>query len=107
MLFITMLDFEVVRGIIEGKGGSYMDIVIRNINPSTVQDIDEKARDMDMSRQEYLKDMLENLTILEQINNREREYRVYLDKMYQMMKLTRDQLEKNTNTLNQLMEDDI
>lgn len=83
-----------------------MDIVIRNLSPSTVQEINNKAKDLGISRQEYLKNKMEKLTFLERINDREREYRIYLDKMYQMMKQTRDQLEKNTDVLNLLMDDD-
>lgn len=71
-----------------------MDIVIRNLSPSTVQEMNSKAKELGISRQEYLKNKIEKLTFLERINDREREYRIYLDKMYQMMKQTRDQLEK-------------
>lgn len=83
-----------------------MNVTIRNLKPSTVQDINEKAKQNNLSQQQYLKEMLEKMTFLDRINDREREYRIYLDKMYQMMKLTRDQLEKNTKALNLLMEDD-
>lgn len=83
-----------------------MNVTIRNLKPSTVQDINEKAKQNNLSQQQYLKEMLEKMTFLDRINDREREYRIYLDKMYQMMRLTRDQLEKNTKALNLLMEDD-
>ena len=62
-----------------------MDIMIRNLNPSIVKEIDEKAKNIGVSRQEYLKNRIENLSILDRITDREQEYRFYLDKMQQMM----------------------
>jgi len=90
-----------------------MDIVIRNLNPAIVKEVDEKAKKEGISRQEYLKNKIEKLSILNGITDREQEYRFYLDKMQQMMDQatnmmgqTTAQLNRNTITLNSLMEDD-
>lgn len=83
-----------------------MDLVIRNLNPSIVKEIDEKAKNIGVSRQVYLKDLLENHTIMNDINDRELDYRERLDVNTDIIEKVAVQLEKNNEILSVLMEDD-
>ncbi|WHX25131.1 hypothetical protein QNH47_13235 [Virgibacillus halodenitrificans] len=84
-----------------------MDLIIRNINPSIVKKFDEKAKNLNLSRQVYLKNMLENHTIMNDINEREMEFKHTLNKNTEMLFFVGEQMEKNTEILQQLLEDDL
>lgn len=83
-----------------------MDLIIRNINPSIVKKFDEKAKNLNLSRQVYLKNMLENHTIMNDINEREMEFKHTLNKNTEMLFFVGEQMEKN-QILQQLLEDDL
>ncbi|WP_090929168.1 hypothetical protein [Salibacterium qingdaonense] len=83
-----------------------MEIKIRNINPSIVQEFDEKAKKQGLSRQEYLRSILENYTLLNNINDRELEYQNRLEKNTKMLEIISEKLDKNNEFLHYLTEDD-
>ncbi|MFP3470890.1 hypothetical protein R0J90_12690, partial [Micrococcus sp. SIMBA_144] len=86
--------------------GICMDIIIRNIGPSIVKDIDEKAKKSKLSRQQYLKNLLENHVLIREINSREMEFKNTLEKNTEILYMVGKQLEKSTDVLNLLMEED-
>ncbi|MEK4306881.1 MULTISPECIES: hypothetical protein [Oceanobacillus] len=83
-----------------------MDLVIRNINPTILGEYSEKAKKVGKSRQEYLKDMIESYSILNNINDREREYKNQLELNSQLMMELKKSLDRNNSLLELLMEDD-
>ncbi|MYL43961.1 hypothetical protein [Virgibacillus salexigens] len=83
-----------------------MDLIIRNVNPSVVKEIDEKAKKLNLSRQIYLKNMLESHSMMNDINEREMELKQTLDKNTEMLYIVGKELEKSTEIFNQLLEED-
>lgn len=83
-----------------------MEIKIRNIDPSIVKEIDEKAKKNNVSRQVYLKDLIDNHVLMNQLNSREMEIKNTLDKNTEIIRLVGNQLEESTNVLKLLLEDD-
>lgn len=53
------------------KGGTKVDVIIRNISLSILKGLDEKAKESNVSRQNYLNGLLENQILITEINNRE------------------------------------
>ncbi|MEG1427798.1 MAG: hypothetical protein RSC76_08940 [Oscillospiraceae bacterium] len=58
-----------------------MEIKIRNINPAAVKKIDELANKKNQSRNEYLKNMLEVFTGLEEFKKFEERYQTVIRSM--------------------------
>lgn len=106
MLFLTIPGSRAICMLKYRKRGDVVDILLRNINPSIVKELDEKAKKIGLSRQQFMKDIIENYTILNNINDREMEYRNHLEKATKMMAVVGEQLEKNTEVINLLMEDE-
>ncbi|CDQ41538.1 MULTISPECIES: hypothetical protein [Virgibacillus] len=82
-----------------------MEIKIRNLTPSVVKEIDEKAKEEKLSRQVYLKNMIENHTMMSEINERELELKNTLDKNSEIIHLVGTQLERSTDLFIQLIEE--
>lgn len=74
-----------------------MEIKIRNINPTTVQRINELAKKKNISRNEYLRHMLETFTALEEFKTFQEQYKNLIDN-YSMV------VEKNTAVLSEIVE---
>ena len=83
-----------------------MDLFIRDINPTVVKEYTERAKKVNLSRQVYLKNMIENYTFLNSINDREREYKNQLELNSQLMMELKNSLDRNNKLLELLMEDD-
>lgn len=74
-----------------------MEIKIRNLEPATVQKIDELAREKGISRQEYLKRHLESFTISGLHSD-------IIDRYEKQLQVNNMLLEKNTQTMNEMIE---
>jgi polyribonucleotide nucleotidyltransferase len=83
-----------------------MEIKIRNLDPSIVKSIDEKAKKHNLSRQHYLKDLIENYVMINDLNEREMELKNTLDKNTEMILILGKQLEKNNELIQLLLEED-
>jgi hypothetical protein len=88
------------------KGGFDMDILLRDINPSVVKSIDERAKKSNVSRQIYLKNLIENYVMINDLNEREMELKNTLDKNTEMLFILGKQLKKNNEVLQLLFEED-
>ncbi|AVF28839.1 hypothetical protein [Paenibacillus larvae] len=75
-----------------------MNVLIRDINPSVVQKIDELAQKKNLSRNEFLKKHLSNLSMVEQIEDVESRYIEMQKKMLWV-------IEQNTEALHQFVEE--
>jgi hypothetical protein len=74
-----------------------MEIKIRNLEPATVQKIDELAREKGISRQEYLKRHLESFAISGLHSD-------IIDRYEKQLQVNNMLLEKNTQTMNEMIE---
>ncbi|WP_026884145.1 ribbon-helix-helix protein, CopG family [Clostridium akagii] len=72
-----------------------MDIIIRNLDVKSVAKLDEMAKKKGISRQEFLKNYIETLSVLDTI--RENDNR-YIDLVNQMAFV----IKENTNVLSQI-----
>lgn len=78
------------------KGGKKMEVKIRNVEPAAVKKIDELARKKGLSRNEYLKNVVEDFSILEMKDN-------HVDRMEKQLAANSLLMEKTSNTLDELV----
>lgn len=73
-----------------------MEIKIRGINPHAVKKIDELAKEKNLSRNEYLKNVLEELSFIEMNDN-------VNDRMEKQIQINNIVLKKNTDSMDELV----
>lgn len=78
------------------KVGVPMEIKIRGINPHAVKKIDELAKEKNLSRNEYLKNVLEELSFIEMNDN-------VNDRMEKQIQINNIVLKKNTDSIDELV----
>jgi len=81
-----------------------LEIRVRDVDPMIVKQIDEKAKKLKLSRQKYLKQLLENHVMIKEINSREMEYKNTLDKNSEILFMVGEQLKESTEILKILMD---
>lgn len=69
-----------------------MDVLIRNLDPFAVKKIDELAKKKKLSRNQYLINYIETLSVLEELRKQEERY-------VELTKLLAELVEKNTTVL--------
>lgn len=75
-----------------------MDIIIRNLDVKSVQKLDDIAKEKGLSRQQFLKNYIETLSVLSVIKESETKY---VDLVNQLAFL----IKENTNVLTQIRTD--
>ncbi|MDJ0332669.1 hypothetical protein [Planococcus sp. S3-L1] len=83
-----------------------MDLLIRDIDPHAVKKIDEWAKKKKISRQVYLKELIEKATMLEMISNVEDSFEKQLQVNTLFLEKTSDSLNGLIDILKELMVDD-
>ncbi|WP_298830061.1 hypothetical protein [uncultured Planococcus sp.] len=83
-----------------------MDLLIRDIDPHAVKKIDEWAKKKKVSRQIYLKELIEKATMLEMISNAEDSFEKQLQVNTLFLEKTSDSLDGLVEILKELMTDD-
>lgn len=83
-----------------------MEIKVRNVDPHAVAKIDEWAKKQNKSRQVYLKELLENATMLEMISESNEKMEKQLEVNTLFMEKVNFQLEKMTEIFNELIVDE-
>ncbi|MBT2583125.1 hypothetical protein [Planococcus sp. ISL-109] len=83
-----------------------MDLLIRDIDPHAVKKIDEWAKKKNVSRQVYLKELIEKATMLEMISNAEDSFEKQLQVNTLFLEKTSDSLNGLVDILKELMADD-
>lgn len=78
------------------KAGVFMEIKIRGLNPHAVKKIDELATEKSISRNEYLKNVLEELSFLEMKDN-------INDRMEKQIQINNIVMKKNSESLDELV----
>lgn len=74
-----------------------MEIKIRNLEPATIKKIDELAKQKGISRQEYLKSHLESFAVSGLHSD-------IIDRYEKQLQVNNMLLEKNTQTMNEMIE---
>ncbi|WP_374149448.1 hypothetical protein [Priestia megaterium] len=82
-----------------------MDIFLRNIDPVTMQKVDELAKENGMSRQKFLKEQFEVLAFFDEQVARERRLEAIIEQNIELMKQCAITIEKMNNILYELMGD--
>jgi len=72
-----------------------LDIKIRDVDPAAVKKIDELAKKKKQSRNQYLKNYVETLSVLEELKRQEERY-------VELTKLLAELVEKNTTVLSKV-----
>ena len=75
-----------------------MEIKIRNLDAKTIQRLDEVAKEKGLSRQQFLKNYIETLSVIDIIKDNETKY---VDLVNQLSFL----IKENTNVLSQIRTD--
>lgn len=83
-----------------------MDLLIRDIDPHAVKKIDEWAKKKKVSRQVYLKELIEKATMLEMISSAEDSFEKQLQVNTLFLEKTSDSLSSLVEILKELMADD-
>lgn len=73
-----------------------MEIKIRGLNPHAVKKIDELAKEKSLSRNEYLKNIIEELSFLEMKDN-------INDRMEKQIQINNIVMKKNSESLDELV----
>lgn len=73
-----------------------MEIKIRGLNPHAVKKIDELAKEKSISRNEYLKNVLEELSFLEMKDN-------VNDRLEKQIQINNIVMQKNSESLDELV----
>lgn len=77
------------------------EIKIRCLTPKVIENIDLIAKKKGFkSRQEYLKKHLENLSVIEELNDKDEQYRILVEKVIKV-------LEYNTSALKKFMDENL
>lgn len=72
-----------------------LEIKIRNVDPAAVKKIDELAKKKKLSRNQYLKNYVETLSVLEELKKQEERY-------VELTKLLAGLVERNTTVLSKV-----
>ena len=79
------------------KKGEKMDIIIRNVDPTIVKAIDNKAKKIELSRQQYLLNQLNRIATIEAFAEERREYSTLVKNMGII-------IQQNTESLQQIID---
>lgn len=74
-----------------------MDIIIRNVDPTIVKAIDNKAKKIELSRQQYLLNQLNRIATIEAFAEERREYSTLVKNMGII-------IQQNTESLQQIID---
>jgi hypothetical protein len=82
-----------------------MDIFLRNIDPIVVKKFDEMAKKKSISRQEFLKSVLEKVAYEKEMSEKEARLEMLVTKNIHVMEKMNDRVERLENLLADLMEE--
>ncbi len=83
-----------------------MDILIRDVDPHAMKKIDEWAKKKNLSRQSYLKELIEKVTLLEMVSQADNSFEKQLQVNTLFMEKTSDSVNELVDLLKKLMADD-
>lgn len=86
-------------------GGNFMDVLIRGVDPHAMKKIDEWAKKKKLSRQSYLKELIEKATLLELVSQADHSIEKQLQVNTLFMEKTSDSVNELVDLLKELMVD--
>lgn len=81
-----------------------MEILIRDMSAATVKELDQKAKNVGLSRQEYLKGYLERLAAVDAFRNEREEYASLVKNMAKIIGNNTEQMQKTMQILEDILE---
>ena len=81
-----------------------MEILIRDMSAATVKELDQKAKNAGLSRQEYLKGYLERLAAVDAFRNEREEYASLVKNMAKIIGNNTEQMQKTMQILEDILE---
>ncbi|MGN0496929.1 MAG: hypothetical protein ACI4GW_11940 [Lachnospiraceae bacterium] len=81
-----------------------MDIIIRDLDPATVRSIDEKAKQIHISRQQYLLQQINRMATVDVFREERDEYSTLVKNIAKIIGQNTEQLNDFTKTLEELKE---
>lgn len=83
-----------------------MDVLIRDVDPHAVKKIDEWAKKKNVSRQIYLKELIEKATLLEMVSTADNSFEKQLQVNTLFLEKTSDSVNELVGLLKELIVDD-
>lgn len=81
-----------------------MEILIRDMSAATVKELDQKARNAGLSRQEFIKGYLERLAAVDAFRNEREEYASLVKNMAKIIGNNTEQMQKTMQILEDILE---
>jgi hypothetical protein len=82
-----------------------MDIKVRELSPIVVQTIDERAKKRGLSRQQYLKALIENYVMQKELNETDNAYKTLIEKNTEALHRFSDQMQRQNEWLESMSDD--
>ena len=82
-----------------------MDIKVRELSPIVVQTIDERAKKRGLSRQQYLKELIENYVMQKELNETDNAYKTLIEKNTEALHRFSDQMQRQNEWLESMSEE--
>jgi arsenate reductase-like glutaredoxin family protein len=83
-----------------------MDVLIRDVDPHAVKKIDDWAKKKDMSRQAYLKELIEKATLLEMVSQADNSFEKQLQVNTLFLEKASDSMSDLVGVLKELLAND-
>lgn len=77
-------------------------LVIRDLDEHTISRIDQLAKDKNLSREKFLRNVLRNISIAGEISDIENKYLNMMDQVLEMLQITTSIVERNTDVMEKL-----
>ena len=82
-----------------------MDIKVRELSPIVVQTIDERAKKRGLSRQQYLKELIENYVMQKELNETDQAYKILIEKNTEALNQFSEQMQRQNEWLTSMSDD--
>ncbi|MED4882780.1 ribbon-helix-helix protein, CopG family [Bacillus smithii] len=84
-----------------------MDIKIRKLNPAIVRQIDELAKEKNLSREEYLRRYISNLSVVKEMKEQQQKYEELLQKTLEVIQKNTIAMNRMINLIDELMMEEL
>ncbi|WP_298788558.1 hypothetical protein [uncultured Marinococcus sp.] len=82
-----------------------MEIKVRELSPIVVQTIDERAKKRGLSRQHYLKELIENYVMQKELNETDQAYKALIEKNTEALNQFSEQMQRQNEWLASMSDD--
>lgn len=82
-----------------------MNILLRELSPTVVKTIDERAKQRGLSRQHYLKELIENYVMQKELNETDQAYKTLIEKNTEALNHFSEQMQRQNEWLASMSDD--